>query len=157
MSARPPPPPRWFWPLVWIALVPVATIPLTALTTDRVAYGLPGPCQLTPGFFGETASCPSMTILLMLTPGFLNLIPVLWLRSRDSKTRTAAIWASCLGALRLIVPGVAVLASPTGASISGSFLWSGFPNAGYGPPFMLIGITLWLVTFPVVWLIARSR
>jgi hypothetical protein len=148
----------WFWPLLWIVFVGVATIPLTAVLTDRIAYGLPGACHVTPGFFGATADCPSTTLLLMLTPGLLNLVPLWWLRSPHPKTRLAALYASCLGALRLIVPAIAVLASPTGASIDGpDFLWVGFPNAGYGPSFTFIGLVLWLATFPAFWLVARRR
>jgi hypothetical protein len=146
----------WYWPLVWIALVPIVTIPLTAVMTDRIAFGIRGACEVIPSFFAY-ANCPSGVILLMLAPGLLNLVPLFWLRSVHRKTRSAATWASSLGALRLLVPAIAVLASPAGASVSGGFMWSGFPNAGYGPSFELIGLSLWLTTFPAIWIVARGR
>jgi hypothetical protein len=147
----------WYWPLVWIALVPIVTIPLTAVMTDRIAFGIRGACEVIPSFFGAYANCPGGVILLMLTPGLLNLVPLLWLRSVHRKTRAAATWASSLGALRLLVPAIAVLVSPAGASVSGGFMWTGFPNAGYGPSFELISLGLWLTTFPVIWTVGRGR
>ncbi len=152
---------RWYLPFLWIVFIPLVTVPSTAAITDRIAYGLPGACQLTPGFFGATAECPQATILLMLTPGLLNLVPALWLRSHHSKMRLAASWASTLGAVRLIVPAAAVLTSASGASISQSVGpfggWTGFPNAGYGPAFTSISLMLWLATLPALWIVSRAR
>ena len=97
----------------------------------------------------------------MLTPGLLNLVPLLWLVSRDARTRVAAVVASCLGAVRLIVPCLAVMASASGASVTGTLGpfggWTGFPNAGYGPNFALISLALWLATFPAIWIVPRAR
>jgi hypothetical protein len=152
---KPSPDGRWHWLFVWITFIPVVTIPVTAVLTDRIAYGIPGACQVTPGFFGAVPECPRTAILLMLTPGLLNLVPLWWLLSRDPKTRLAALAAGSLGLLRLVVPATAVLASQDGAQTIGSFLWTGFPNAGYGPPFALLGIALWLATFPTWFIVAR--
>lgn len=48
--------------------------------------------------------CPTQDMVMSLAPGLLNLVPVVWLVSRNSEVRWAAVSATWLGALRLAAP-----------------------------------------------------
>lgn len=152
-AEAPRPNPAWYKPFLWILLIPILTVPLTWFLRDAVLYHS-GLCSVTPSFFGAYATCSTGAYLLILSPGLLNLLPLWWLRSSHRKLKVAALWATVLGALRLIVPAAAVIASPDGNQVSGGGL--------YGPSeFQLaifaISLLLWALTFPVMWAVARSR
>ena len=149
-----PIPHRWFAPLLWIALTPIITVPLTIFLAGQIGRWASA-CQVSPGFFGATANCSAGPVLLMLTPGLINIAPIWWFRRNDRKTRSAAGWASALGTLRLAVPAIAVLATPDGESMGGGFL-NGYPNAYWGLWLVVTSLVLWLMTFPVMWLVART-
>jgi hypothetical protein len=161
VTAEPPPPPqrpqpapRWYLPLLWILLIPVVTVPLTGFLEDRVKYHS-GLCSVTPGFFGAYASCSIGVLLLLLSPGLLNLVPLWWLRSTHPKLKAAALCATGLGALRLIVPVAAVIASPDDNPVSAS-------PGPLGPSelvlaILAINLVLWIMTFPVMWAVSRSH
>jgi hypothetical protein len=51
----------------------------------------------------------SDALLTLLGPGLLNLVPVLGVSAPDRRARSAAILATILGALRLVVPALPVL------------------------------------------------
>ena len=92
-------------------------------------------------------------LLLLLSPGLLNLVPLWWLRSRDPKLRAAAVWAAVLGALRLLVPATAVIASPDDNpvdAVSGLFGPSSFVIS-----VVTISLVLWLTTMPAIWIVGR--
>ena len=111
----------WVQPMLWLVLTPVVTVPATLVLTDLILHT--NACQVTPEFFiGGEASCQPGPVLAALLPGLLNLAPILWLRSSESKTRFAAIAATTIGAVRLIVP-LAILM--TNASVDP-------PHADYG-------------------------
>ena len=115
------------WPLLWIVLTPIVTVPLTQFAAAAII----GSCTLQEGFIGATWSCPTGPVLLALSPGLLNLVPVFRLFSRDPTTRGAAVAATILGGLRLLVPVVNVLATATdGQSVMSSSAFSNeFPTS----------------------------
>jgi hypothetical protein len=102
---------------------------------------------------GAYATCSPGPLLLLLSPGLLNLVPLWWLRSSHPKLRSAALWATVLGALRLIVPAAAVIASPDDNPV----LSQGFFPSEFTLAIVAISIALWVLTFPVMRVVARSR
>jgi hypothetical protein len=172
----------WIWPLFWILLIPLVTVPLTrALTGFMVGTDACVPVAIdsgypVPGTGGETWSCPAGFILLALAPGLLNFVPILWLGSRIPKTRLAAIVATILGGIRLIVPAAAVLIAPVPdhtASLPpglrgyvGEYLFlepfpnnlsfvTGAQNFGLGSGVVLVSVGLWMTTFIAIVLVWR--
>jgi len=170
----------WIWPLFWILLIPFVTVPLTrALTSSLVGTDACIPIAITsgypvPGTGGETWSCPAGFVLLTLAPGLLNFVPILWLRSRIAKTRLAAVVATILGGIRLMVPAAAVLIAPVPAhtlsvppgprGYVGEYLFlepfpnnvsfvTGAQNFGLGSGVVLISVGLWMTTFIAIGLV----
>src|SRR6266567_607357 len=109
---------RWMLPFVWILFTPIATVPATLVLTNSIVSEQHSPCQVIPGFFSAVAICPKWAILLTLAPGLLNLVPIVFLVSRDRWTRLAATVATALGGLRLLVPVIAVVAMSSTIDLS---------------------------------------
>jgi len=157
VSPQPPPASRWYLPLLWILLIPIVTVPLTNVLGDRAEYHS-GFCSVNAGNYllpglGVYASCSTGLLLLLLSPGLLNLVPLWWLRSTHPKLRAAALWATVLGALRLIVPATAVIASPVDNpvdAVSGLFGPSDFVLS-----ILTVSLVLWLATIPAIWIVGR--
>jgi len=103
---------------------------------------------------GLDATCPVGITLIALAPGLLNLVPIWWLRASDTRTRSAAKWASVLGGLRLVMPAIAVMLSGSSGAIVATGIIGTFPNAG-SQAVLVISLLLWLSTFPVLWGISR--
>jgi hypothetical protein len=147
---------KWLSPLLWILFIPFITVPLTLAITSMI-IGTGACVPLDQGIDYEILSCNAASILLALAPGLLNLGTLLWLRSGSSKTRLAAIVATILGGLRLLVPvvGAFTQASPDFVPrpppglrgyVLNAYLNSPAPDnsAGY---VTVVGIGLWLATF----------
>jgi hypothetical protein len=173
--------------MLWIILAPIVTVPSTwALTTVVIGTNACNPIVEPFTLFGGPSgySCEVGPLLTALAPGLLNLAPILWLRSRNLKTRVAAITATILGAVRLAFPAVAMVviasdhsvnASSLGALpcnggctyVLSSWLLPAFPNSGtfvIGDQWvalvanfdlLAISVLMWVLTFVV--LIAMSR
>ena len=127
-------------PLAWIILTPLATVPATAAVTAALTpafsqsypslEALEAAAAANPyctvhisigaeailGIVAANAVCPDGYVLAALSPGLLNLVPLLWLLSRRVEIRRAAIIASILGGLRFVIPSLAVLTLAGGAS-----------------------------------------
>jgi hypothetical protein len=160
MSSR-----KWLSPLLWILFIPFLTVPLTLAVTSNIIGA--GACV---ALTSATLSCPAASILLALAPGLLNFGTLLWLPSGSSKTRLAAIVATILGGLRLLVPVVGAFTEaapdfvpppPPGLRgyVSNAYLNPQAPNNEAGYVFA-VSIGLWLATFVVIgglWGIFRSR
>jgi len=177
-------------PLLWIVLTPIATIPLTMLATGSLLPSS-GPfntyddvlaaaaadhlCQVTIsggnifGQVGAQATCSDRLVLAALAPGLLNLLPVVWLLSRNPETQLAAALASILGAARFIIPMAAVLTvapSPGSGCISAALcnIPAGFTVISVGSPAYpnswngvgWISLALWLITV-IVYVVYRRR
>jgi hypothetical protein len=129
----------WLWPLLWLLLVPLITVPLTL----RLLGGLEGCTALLhtppPGY-----RCSTQAALLSLAPGLLNLLPALWLRSRDPSVRSAALLATALGAIRLAAPALMYLAQGTEVRIVNGIVWLPNPNS------TLVSLGLWIVSLCAV-------
>ena len=127
--------------MLWLVLVPIITVPSTLILTSLILHT--NACHVTPDFFGGQASCQVGLVLVALLPGLLNLAPTLWLRSTSSKTRFAAIAATSIGAIRLVVPAAILIANASADPANANYgscggrcahLWWGFqpafPNSG---------------------------
>ena len=146
-------------PLLWILLAPVITVPLS----HALVLFMTGPnvCRdYSQGWLGGEASCPDWRVLIALSPGLLNLVPFIWLRSDNPDTRRAAILAAIQGSLRLIVPVMGVLTSgpgvgcpndtiacynPRGDTVMQSGLVGLYPNS-YASIVLETSVCLWLLT-----------
>ena len=176
-------------PLAWIILTPLVTLPATLIATVvltpfdgrsyptyqavQAAAESDHLCKVTLGdisFFGgvdASAACPDGYVLAALSPGLLNLTPVLWLLFGRPSVRRTAIIATVLGAARFLIPVVAVfVAVPTDYSgtippgftlIKPSSPWS-YPNSWNDAS--LFTFVLWTATVIVYFagrFIARRR
>jgi hypothetical protein len=163
---------QWGWPLLYIVLVPVVTVPLTLWLTGLMIKT--DACVSQAAFIGGEAVCQPGPLLLALAPGLLNLAPILWLWSHDPKTRFAAITATILGGLRLIVPALAVVATAQSdaclmAGQEGCLVYSGITQPGdyihwglapampNSESLFVLGLSfsLWLVTLIAIPVIAK--
>lgn len=104
--------------------------------------------------------CQPLPIALALTPGILNLVPIGWLLSHDPKTRVAALVAMVLGALRLIVPLIALLVGLRATPFApGPRVGVGVSmiNPSYPNDLGVVGLSilLWVMTFVAIVVIAR--
>ena len=141
-------------PLLWILFLPIITVPATLWLTPP--GGPLGVCRnVERDFIGGSAFCPTGSLLLALSPGLLNLVPILWLSSRNQETRRAALAATILGGLRLVVPAVAVLASSTDGYNRIIWGFTAGPNSD-SPDVSMIGVFLWVVTL-VTLVVMRRR
>ena len=148
----------WGWPLGWIALIPVVTVTLTLITMDQISHT---DACVGGGFIGGDYWCQPVPVALSLTPGILNLVPIVWLWSKNPKTRLAASVATILGAVRLVVPLMFVFAGMVTTDFAeGAQVVIGtgpfepvFPNNNSLEP-LLVSIMLWLATFVAIAVIA---
>lgn len=150
----------WKRPLVWIAWTPLATVILTLLITDRITHT--DMCVSRGGnWFVADYWCPPVPIALALSPGVLNLIPILWLRSADPKTRLAAVVGLILGALRLVLPVIGVFAGAANTDFAPGpqvEVGPGFPNGSLNPWFpFVVSLPLWLATFVAIAVIGKRH
>lgn len=173
-------------PLAWVLITPLVTIPATALLTGLLTQAfhsryptldaLQAAAAANPycpvhisfggmailGVVNAEAVCPDGYVLAALSPGLLNLVPILWLLSKSLQTRRVAIIASALGGVRVLVPVVGVLAvvpSSDSGTVAHGFTvltpgtpWS-FPNSWNAIP--VISAVLWAATL-VAYLVIRS-
>jgi hypothetical protein len=128
-------------PLWLIVLAPLLTVPLTqAATQSLVNTDSCSNIQL--DFIGGSASCQTDSLVVALAPGLVNLVPLLWLVSKDARTRKAALVAGLLGTARLVMPAAALLSSGPISIISWGFV-KAYPN---DQTVVGASIVLWLVT-----------
>ncbi len=146
----------WTWspPLVWLALIPMATLPLTVIVL-QIAAGPPN-CELTPGFFGASADCPVGAIVpVLVLPGLLNLQPLLRLTAADPRARLAGIVGSALGIAQLGIPVLGLLSEGPRIEVDSGFLLPPYPPLPL--PILGIGIILWLSSMLAMLVIAKIR
>ncbi|MBI4496420.1 MAG: hypothetical protein HY689_00755 [Chloroflexi bacterium] len=150
----------WVWPFLWVLAVPAVTVPLHL---SLLVQALPS-CVLLDAGLG----CPAPLVLLSLAPGLLNLVPFLWSRAPQQRTRTAALVAGTLGLLRLVTPVLLALVSGATVTVALHDLPGDGPNsalrlAGWffsvGTESAAVSRVLWLLSVGVMvvfpWL-ARS-
>jgi len=120
---------KWMMPFLWILLVPIVTVPVSALLIQIAKpsilhESLDGLEPLNPaaqedldfnpwaGAFGnwfvpEYDYVDKAPILILFTvPGVLNLGAFLWLRAKDRKVQVAAVVAGLLGFTRALLPAI---------------------------------------------------
>jgi hypothetical protein len=173
-------------PLAWILLTPLATIPATGIFSGVLTQAFSGsyatldamqaaaaanpycPVHISLGDMAilgvvdAAAVCPDGYVLAALSPGLLNLVPLLWLLSNRLQTRRAAIIASALGCLRFLIPTLGILVVTPGSdygSVAHGFTvltpatpWP-FPNSWNLIP--IVSAVLWVATL-AAYLVNRS-
>jgi hypothetical protein len=141
----------WSWPLLWIVLIPLVTVPATWWLLGRLVDGRAcvdlGPTG--PASWTWSSSCPVAFALATLAPGLLNLVPALGLRSPQPRARTAATVATLLGAMRLLVPALLLLSSGPQVRV----VW------GFGPPVLHLfgpipGNDPAMAVSPILWVVS---
>jgi hypothetical protein len=141
----------WGAPLLWLAAVPVVALPVAFLL---VGWEVREPTCKIYAFIGATAECPvSALVPSVLVPGLLNLVPLLWLRNADQRTRIAAIAASVLGLAGLVGSMWGLLAQGPVVTIDyGIFLPPLPPPGASGLGF---GTVVWLSSLIALLVIAK--
>jgi hypothetical protein len=133
--------PRPTLPLWLIVLAPLLTVPLTQGATQSLV-NTDACANIQLDFIGGSASCQTTSLVIALAPGLINLAPLLWGLSKDLRTRKVALLAGILGAVRLVMPAAALLASGPTSKISWGFLQA-YPN---DQGVVGASIFLWLVS-----------
>jgi hypothetical protein len=91
-------------PVLVALLVPIVTLPLTLILVNQIErQGICSGLSL-----GETR-CPTIPMVLSLTPGILNLVPAFWVLSRNPGIGRLAVLAALLGAARWAAPAAIYL------------------------------------------------
>jgi len=96
---------RWFWPFLWVLLIPVVSVPLSVFLQSRMV--LSEGTELGLGNGGPWAARDSA--LGTFFPALLNLLAFAWCIFGDGRTRWAAIWAGIIGAAGALLPFVVIL------------------------------------------------
>ncbi len=113
---------RWWLPFLWITLMPIVSVPISAIVfgalirqPEEASFPPNNPQSQIDLFQG--GSCDSFlstpcyeyaeavpALLAFALPGFLNLVPIAWVLSRNLEVRGAALAAFLLGSLRFAIP-----------------------------------------------------
>jgi hypothetical protein len=96
---------RWFWPFLWVLLIPLVTVPLSAFLQSRIT--LHEGTELGLGNGGPWAARDQA--LATFFPTFLNLAAFVWFVFGDGRTRWAALWAGLVGAAGALLPFAVIL------------------------------------------------
>jgi hypothetical protein len=96
---------KWFWPFLWVLLIPVISVPLSVFLQSRIT--LHEGTELGLGNGGPWAARDSA--LSTFFPALLNLVAFAWCFFGDGRARWAAIWAGIIGAAGAILPFVVML------------------------------------------------
>ena len=96
---------KWFWPFVWVLLIPVVSVPLSVFFQSRIllyegtelGLGNGGPWAVRDQALGT------------FFPALLNLVAFAWCFIGHGRTRWAAVWAGIIGAAGAILPFVVML------------------------------------------------
>lgn len=139
-------PDGWAWPFLWILLVPLATGVWQASLLDRVIDS--HKCALLFQSLSARWGCAVEDVLPTLVPGLLNLGAFLWLLSTRVRTRSAALIAGALGALRLVGPGLVYIVSGPNLVVEVRFLGPTGVAGAAANSYWASGI-LWLLSLVV--------
>jgi hypothetical protein len=96
---------RWFWPFLWVLLIPVVSVPLSVFLQSRIT--LHEGTELGLGNGGPWAARDQA--LGTFFPTFLNFAALIWCFIGDGRTRWAAVWASLIGAAGALLPFAVIL------------------------------------------------
>jgi hypothetical protein len=96
---------RWFWPFLWVLLIPVVSVPLSVFFQSRMV--LSEGSELGLGNGGPWAARDAA--LSTFFPALLNLLAFAWCILGDGRTRWAALWAGVIGAAGALLPFVVIL------------------------------------------------
>lgn len=96
---------RWFWPFLWVLLVPAASIPLTLYLQSRLV--LYEGAEMGLGSGGPWAARDEA--LGTFAPAMLGLGAFAWCFFGNGRARWAALWAGIIGAAGAGVPFLVIL------------------------------------------------
>lgn len=145
----------WAAPLIWFAVVPVVAGPTELLIAGSNVNR--HTCHMWLVYFGNGgADCPASVFLpSIVIPGLLNLIPLWWLRSKDPRTRIAAIVGSCLGIVGLAASLIEWHALGSTISWDFGFLLPTLPPTQQAG--LAFGTVIWLSTLIALLVIAKLQ
>ncbi len=151
---------EWWEPFLWITVIPVITVPISAILFSALAGYHEGPdvglpADRAPGWFGTLQYSEAVPTAIVFTlPGLLNLVPLMWIFSNQSRARIAGLTAGLLGALRLAIPALVLtfgyerVTNPDGVPYFKFVTGFGLSDPYVGVWFF--GALAWLVTL-LVW------
>jgi hypothetical protein len=96
---------RWFWPFLWVLLVPAISVPFSVVLQSRMT--LHEGTELSLGSGGPWAARDAA--LTTFLPMLLNLVAFTWLVFGDGRTRWAAVWAGIIGGAGAVLPFLVIL------------------------------------------------
>lgn len=104
---------EWWTPFLWIILTPIVTVPLSAILFLLLAGYQEEKDVLDCSFLCDPHDYFAVrgTITAFALPGLLNLVPFVWVVSRNTRARLAGIVAGLLGLARLLIPAVVLILS----------------------------------------------
>jgi hypothetical protein len=98
-------PRRWFWPFLWVLLVPAISVPISILLQSRLT--LQEGAELGLGDGGPWVDRQSA--LETFSPALLSLGALIWLFLGNGRARWAAFWAGLISAAGAAVPFFVIL------------------------------------------------
>lgn len=93
---------RWYWPFLWILIVPLATLPASIALQE----GLDIYDQAQIGVAYGSTWVERDYALRTLAPALLNLLVFAWLLAGTIRTAWATLWIGVIAVARLAVPAV---------------------------------------------------
>ena len=96
---------RWYWPFLWVLLIPAVSVPLSVLLQTRIT--LYEGADLGLGSGGPWAARDSA--LSTFFPALLNLVAFAWCFLGDGRARWAALWAGVFGTAGALLPFLVML------------------------------------------------
>ena len=96
---------RWFWPFLWVLLIPAVSVPLTIFQQSRITLQEGTEMSLGSGGLWVTRD----SALGTFSPAMLNLVAFAWCFFGNGRARWAALWAGIIGAAGAFLPFLVML------------------------------------------------
>lgn len=173
-ASRAKPTRKWMMPFLWILLVPIVTVPVSALLIQIAKPSIlhesldgleplnsaaqedldfnPWAGAFGNWFVSEYDYVDKAPILMLFTvPGVLNLGAFLWLRARDRKVQVAAVVAGLLGFIRAVLPAIVLETTLDTFTFAGDQYYA-FESEGFFSDFETnFLVSVWAVGFVAWW------
>jgi hypothetical protein len=98
---------RWFWPFLWVLLIPAISVPFSVALQSRMT--LYEGTELGLGSGGPWAARDEA--LATFLPAMLSLVAFAWCLLGDGRARWAAVWAGIIGGAGALLPFLVILST----------------------------------------------